>query len=128
MDTCLSCFQKLFTTGHHYSYDLQDLGRHYLYYQKIMAYWHKLLPGKILDVRYEDVVNDMESQTRRLTDHCGLPWDESCLEFYRSSRPVNTASRDQANRPVYKDAVQRWKHYEQHLQPLIDIINKSPRP
>jgi hypothetical protein len=60
MDTCLSCFQKLFTTGHHYSYDLQDLGRHYLYYQKIMAYWHKLLPGKILDVRYEDVVNDME--------------------------------------------------------------------
>jgi len=127
VDTCLSCFQKLFGTGHNYSYNLQELGKHYLYYQELMAYWHKLLPRKILDVQYENVVNDLESQVKRLTDYCGLPWKESCLEFHRSNRPVITASRDQANRPIYKDSMQRWKHYERHLQPLLDIINKQPQ-
>ena len=125
MDTCLSCFKQLFTTGHHYSYSLHELGKHYLSYQKIMAYWHRLLPGKILDIQYEDVVNDLEAQAKRLIAHCNLSWDEACLEFYRPNGPMKTASLNQANKPIYKNSVQRWKHYEQHLQPLLDILNTS---
>jgi len=124
IDTCLSCFMQLFSSGHHYSYSLEELGKHYLSYQEIMAYWHKLLPGKILDIQYENVVNDLQAQARRLIDYCDLPWNESCLEFHRSNQPVKTASRDQVNKPIYKNSVQRWKHYERHLQPLLDIINK----
>jgi len=89
-----------------------------------MTHWKKLLPGKILDVQYEDVVNDLESQAKRLIGHCNLPWNETCPEFYRSNQPVKTASLAQVNSPIYTDSVKRWKHYERYLQPLLDIINE----
>jgi len=127
VDTCLSCFTKLFELGHYYSYDLQELGNYYSSYQEIMAHWHKLLPGKILDVQYENIINDLEPEAKRLINYCDLPWNNSCLEFYRSDRPVKTASLNQVNKPIYRNSMQRWKHYERHLEPLLAILNKSSK-
>ena len=84
VDTCISCFSKLFSAEQNHTYDLGELGRYYRRYEQLMAHWHRVLPaGRILDVRYEDVVADLESQARRIIAHCGLPWDRRCLPFHR---------------------------------------------
>ena len=89
-----------------------------------MAHWRAVLPaGRILDVRYEDVVADLEGQARRITAHCGLPWDDRCLSFYKTDRPVRTASATQVRQPIYKSAVGRWRVYERHLAPLLDALH-----
>ena len=123
IDTCLSCYTTLFSSEHPYSYSLEALGNHYLLYQKIMAYWQELLPDRMLNIQYEDVVDDLESQTRNLAKYCGLPWNNAFLDFHHSKQPAKTASLDQVNKPIYNSSVQRWKHYERFLQPLLDIIN-----
>jgi hypothetical protein len=85
-----------------------------------MAHWHRVLPpGRILDVRYEDVVADLEGQARRIIEHCGLPWDDRCLSFHETDRPVRTASASQVRQPIYNSAVGRWKVYEEFLGPLL---------
>jgi len=124
IDTCLSCYTTLFTSEHPYSYNLEALGNHYLLYQKVMTYWQELLPDRMLSIQYEDVVADLESQTRRLAKHCGLPWSNIFLDFHHSKQPAKTASLDQVNKPIYNSSVQRWKHYERFLQPLLDVINQ----
>jgi len=92
-DTCVSCFSKLFAAGQYYTYDLTELGRYYRHYQALMEHWrHVLPPGRILDVHYEDVVADLESQSRRIIAHCGLEWNAQCLTFHETERPVRTAS------------------------------------
>jgi hypothetical protein len=89
-----------------------------------MAHWHRVLPaGRILDVRYEDVVADLEGQARRMLAHCGLAWDEACLVFHRTERPVLTASAAQVRQPIYGGAVGRKRAYEPHLAPLLDALN-----
>ena len=91
MDTCVSCFSKLFTLGQTYTYDLGELGRYFRRYQNLMAHWRRVLPpGRILDVHYEEVVSDLEGQARRITAHCGLHWDEHFLSFYQTERAVPT--------------------------------------
>ncbi|MBV9548325.1 MAG: sulfotransferase, partial [Alphaproteobacteria bacterium] len=119
VDTCVSCFSKLFTEDHPYTYDLGELGRFYRRYEKLMAHWHRVLPpGRILDVRYEDVVAELEIQTHRIIAHCGLEWDERCLSFHTNKRPVRTASVAQVRRPLYGSAVGRARAYEEFLGPL----------
>ncbi|HEX4794037.1 MAG TPA: tetratricopeptide repeat protein [Humisphaera sp.] len=123
LDTCFSCFSRLFTAGITYAYDLGELGRFYLAYQKLMAHWRSVLPpDAMLDVVYEDVVENLEQQARRLIDYCGLPWDERCLDFHRAQRPVSTSSSVQVRRPLYRSSLQRWRQYEAFLQPLLDEI------
>jgi Sulfotransferase family len=87
-----------------------------------MDHWDEVLPGRILQVQYEDVVSDLESQVRRILEHCGLPWEDSCLKFFESDRAVNTASAEQVREPIYKDAVGYWKNYESHLGELLEVL------
>jgi tetratricopeptide (TPR) repeat protein len=119
IDTCVSCFAKLFVEGHAYSYDLAELGRYYRRYQLLMAHWRRVLPpARMLDVRYEDVVADLEGAARRIVAHCGLAWDARCLDFHRTERTVRTASAAQVRRPIYTHSVARWRKYERFLAPL----------
>lgn len=123
IDTCLSCFSTLFTVGQPYSYDLGELGRYYRAYQELMQHWRNVLPaGVMLEVQYEEVVDDLEGQARRLVAHCGLEWDDACLEFHKTQRPVRTASVSQVRQPIYKSAVGRWRVYEKFLGPLTKAL------
>ncbi len=123
LDTCVSCFSKLFTTGHAFSYELGELGRFYRLYAQLMQHWHTVLPaGRMLEVRYEQVVADLESQARRLVEFCGLPWDDACLRFHEHRRTVKTASLAQVRQPIYASSVGRWRHYAQYLEPLRQAL------
>jgi Flp pilus assembly protein TadD len=129
VDTCLSCFQQHFAEGQAWSYDLTELGRFYVAYSRLMEHWRKTLPGHILDVHYENVVDDLESEARRIIAHCGLEWDDSCLGFHENKRAVRTASQQQVREPIYNRSVGRWQPYEKHLGPLLDalapVLNKN---
>ena len=122
MDTCLSCYKQLFARGQSFTYDLDDLGSYYLEYRRMMEHWHAVMPGRILDVQYENVVDDLESQVRRLLDYCALPWDEACLSFHNTKRAVRTASSEQVRQPIYRDAVGHWKRYGNSLKLLEEIL------
>ena len=120
VDTCLSCFSKMFAEEQGHTYDLAELGRYYRHYQALMAHWHRVLPtGRILDVRYEDVVADLEGQARRIVAHCGLDWDPRCLAFHQTERPVLTASATQVRQPIYNSSIGRWRGYKEFLAPLL---------
>ena len=120
IDTCFSCYSKLFTGEINYTYDQATLGRYYRSYDRLMQHWRDVLPASaFLDVNYEDVVADKESQARRMLDYCGLDWDAQVLDFYKNERPVKTASMLQVRKPIYSSSVLRWKNYEKHLGPLM---------
>ncbi len=122
IDTCLSCFQIHFPAGQDFTYDLADLGRYYRLYARLMDHWRTVLPDRVLDVRYEDLVADPEPQMRALLDHCGLEWEDACRDFHRNRRAVHTASAHQVHRPIYRSSVARWRRYEKHLGPLLDAL------
>jgi tetratricopeptide (TPR) repeat protein len=120
IDTCLSCYSSLFKSGVLFGYDLAESGRYYRAYREVMIHWRSVLPADaILDVSYEDVVNDLGGQARRLVDYCGLPWDERCLSFNKTDRPVRTASAVQVRQPLFRSSLQRWRKYEADLGPLL---------
>ena len=122
-DTCLSCYSKLFSAPQDFSYDLAELGRYHRQYDGLMAHWRKALPpGRMLEVRYEDVIDDLETWARRIVDHCGLDWDPACLAFHEARRPVRTASASQVRRPIYRTSEGRWRKYGNELQPLIAAL------
>lgn len=126
VDTCLSCFSNLFSDALDFTYDLGEIGRYYVLYQHLMTHWRKVLPrGTILDVPYEDVVADLEGQSRRLLDFCGLAWDPRCLAFYEFARPVRTASATQVRQPIYGHSVERWRAYEKWLGPLLRELEST---
>jgi tetratricopeptide (TPR) repeat protein len=120
MDTCLSCFKHLFSGTHLYAYDLRDLGHYYRLYQQLMAHWNRVLPGWLLDVEYETLVQDQSGQLQRILDFCGLPWDDACMNFYKSKHQAMTASSVQVTKPLYSSAVGYWRNYEPWLVPLSD--------
>ena len=122
LDSCLGSYKQLFAKGQPFSYDLTDLAEYYVQYDRLMDHWNEVLPGKVLDVRYEDVVDDLDTQVRRILDHCELPFEEQCLRFHETDRAVQTASSEQVRRPIYSSSVNLWRNYEQHLQPTIDIL------
>lgn len=126
MDNCLSIFKTYFPGNvHEYSCDLTELGEYYLLYERLMEHWHTVLPGFIYDIRYEDLVGDQENQSRALISHCGLDWDDACLEFYKTKRAVRTASVTQVRTPMYNSSVALWKRYEQELAPLRAIFDEA---
>jgi len=122
LDSCVGSFKQLFAKGQAWSYDLSDIGEYYLQYERLMAHWREILPGRVLDVRYEDVVADLEGQVQRILEYCGLPFEPQCLEFHETERPVKTASSEQVRQPIYRSAVGRWRHYEDRIEPLIEIL------
>jgi tetratricopeptide (TPR) repeat protein len=126
LDTCISCFSKLFAGEQNHTYDLAELGRYYKRYEQLMAHWRAVLPhGRIFDARYEELVEDFENQAKRIIAHCGLPWDDRCLAFHETRRPIRTASATQVRQPIYKSAVGRWRVYEEHLEPLLGALGKE---
>ena len=123
IDTCLSCFSTLFGGDQPHTYDLGELGRYYRAFQAVMEHWRTVLPeGVVLEVRYEDVVEDLEGQARRMLRHCGLEWEEACLAFHQTQRSVRTASVVQVRRPIYRSSVGRWRPYAHLLQPLLQAL------
>jgi tetratricopeptide (TPR) repeat protein len=124
LDTCLSSFMRLYNRRQPASYSLTELGRHYASYARLMAHWRALWPGRFLEVRYEDIVADLPGQARRLIAFCGLPWDDACLSFFNTQRRVRTASVLQVRQPIYSDSVQRWRHYEKFLGPLVESLGE----
>lgn len=123
VDTCLSCYQQLFKSGNRFAYDLSELGRYHVAYQKLMDHWRSVLPaGRIFEIRYEELVADFEQNARRLVDHCGLEWNDACLSFHKAERQVRTASVAQVRQPIYKSSVAKWRRYEKHLGPLLDAL------
>jgi hypothetical protein len=123
LDTCFSCYSKLFTAGQDFSYDLAELGRYYAAYAGMMNHWRSVLPpGAMLDVIYEDVVDDLEGQARRLIEYCGLPWDERCIRFHQTARTVRTGSVAQVRKALFRSSLQRWRRYEPWLAPLREEL------
>ncbi len=122
LDSCFGSYKQLFASGQPFTYDLIELGEYYLQYRRVMDHWHKVLPGKVLDVKYEDVVDDTENQIRRILDHCGLGFEESCVNFHQTDRNVKTASSEQVRQPIYRSSVHTWRHYEEHLEDLIEVL------
>ncbi|TPN64080.1 tetratricopeptide repeat protein [Mesorhizobium sp. B1-1-1] len=121
--TCLSIYKVHFRgDSHRYGYDLGELADFHNLYTDIMAHWHKVLPGVVHDVRYEDFVADQEGQSRALIDYLGLPWDDAVLSFHQTDRPVRTASAAQVRQPMYQGSVDLWKRYGDRLKPLLDRL------
>ncbi len=130
VDTCVSCFTRLFNRHQDATYDLHELGRHYANYARLMEHWRAVLPvGSFLEVQYEDIVADMETQARRLVDWVGLDWHPACLEFHKTQRSIRTASVTQVRQPIYSSSVERWRHYEKYLGPLLEGLGPwAPTP
>jgi tetratricopeptide (TPR) repeat protein len=122
LDSCLSCYRQLFARGQSFTYDLTDIGEYFLQYQRMLDYWHEVLPGRVLTVQYEDMVSDFDSQVRRLLDYCELPFEDNCVRFWETERPVRTASSEQVRQPIYTQSIHRWRRYEQHLGELIEVL------
>ena len=123
LDTCFSCFSMLFVGHQPYTYDLGELGRYYRAYEALMAHWRQVLPpGVMLEVQYEDIVDDLKGQAAAMIAHCGLAFEESCLAFHETRRPVRTASSTQVRQPLYRHAVGRSRPYAHLLRPLCQAL------
>ncbi|MFQ5643501.1 MAG: sulfotransferase [Thiogranum sp.] len=122
LDTCLSCYFQDFAGHHPYATDLEATGKYYLHYERLMKHWRDVLDIEILEVDYEELVNNLESVCREIIAFCGLEWNPACLEFHNNSRIVVTASSDQVNSPLYSSAVDRWKNYEDHIGLLKRVL------
>ncbi|MEO7688479.1 MAG: sulfotransferase [Sphingomonas sp.] len=121
MDTVLSNFRNLFAVSsryYDYSYDLLDIAAYYVRFDRLMSLWRTALPGRVIEVRYEDLVAHQEEESRRLLAHCGLAWSDDCLSFHTNNAPVSTPSAAQVRRPIYKDSVARWKRHASVLEPV----------
>ena len=125
MDGCFSCFKQYFAKGQHFTYDLDDIARYYKDYLRLMDFWNKFFPGSIHTVLYEDVINNSEEEVRKMLNYLQLPFEESCMDFYKSSRPVKTASSEQVRQPIYKSALNYWKNFENDLSVLSKHFNEQ---
>ena len=122
MAACFGGFKQLFASGQRFSYDLQDIGHYYQDYVKLMNHWQQVMPGKILQVNYEEVVADTETQVRRILDFLKLPFEQNCVNFHQTDRAIRTASSEQVRQPIYTSAIDLWKHYEPYLEELKQAL------
>jgi tetratricopeptide (TPR) repeat protein len=122
MACCFSNFKQLFASGQEFTYGLEDIGRYYRSYVALMAHWDAVLPGKVLRVQHEDVVNDLAGNVRRLLDFCGLDFEPACLEFHKTARSVRTASSEQVRQPIFRDGLDQWENYAPWLDALRETL------
>jgi tetratricopeptide (TPR) repeat protein len=122
MACCFSNLKQLFASGQEFTYSIEDIARYYLTYLELMRHWDAVLPGRILRVCYEDVVEDLEGNVRRILDFCGLEFEPACVEFYKTERSVRTASSEQVRQPIFRDGLFQWRNYEPWLGPLQDSL------
>jgi len=125
MACCFSNFKQLFAQGQTFTYGLEDIARYYRIYLELMRHWDEVLPGRVLRVHYEDMVDDLEGSVRRLLDHCGLELEPACLAFHQTARSVRTPSSEQVRRPIYREGLEQWRHYEQWLGPLREALGDA---
>jgi len=123
LDTCVSNFVHFFATGNDYSFDLRELGLYYRDYERLMQHWHRLFGGGLYTIEYEALLADQEGESRRLIGYLGLDWDARCLAFHENARPVHVLSGHQVRQPIYTGSAGRWKRYERHLAPLIEVLD-----
>jgi hypothetical protein len=130
MACCFSGFKQQFAEGHRYSYSLEDLGRYYRDYVDLMTHFDAIGPGRVHRVIYERMIEDTETEVRRLLAYCGLEFEGDCLRFYENDRPVRTPSAQQVRQPIYRDGMEHWRHYELWLEPLEralgDVLDRYP--
>ncbi len=125
MDSCYAMYKTLFRMGYPFSYDLEDLAQYYIAYRQLMDHWREVLPGRFLDVKYEDLVRDPLSVSRDLIRWCGLSWEAACEQFHLNTSPAATASAAQVREPVYTTSLQRWRCYERQLAPLAARLESA---
>ena len=118
MDACFSCFKQYFARGQHFTYDLDDIARYYKDYERLMDFWKSIFPDSIYTIKYEDVINDPDNEVHSLLNYLELDFEDSCLNFYKSKRPVKTASSEQVRQPIYKSGLDYWLNYEHDLLTL----------
>jgi tetratricopeptide (TPR) repeat protein len=122
MACCFSNFKQLFASGQEFTYGLEDIARYYRAYVELMSHWEQALPGKVLRVQHEEVVQDLEGSVRRLLAFCGLPFEQPCVEFHKTERSIRTASSEQVRRPIFKEGLDQWRNFEAWLGPLRGIL------
>jgi tetratricopeptide (TPR) repeat protein len=125
MACCFSNLKQLFASGQEFTYSAVDIARYYRTYLDLMAHWHAVLPGRILRIQHEDVVDDLEGNVRRMLDFCGLEFEPACVAFHETERSVRTASSEQVRRPIYREGLDQWKHYEPWLGDLRDTLGDA---
>ena len=128
MACCFGNFKQLFASGQQFTYGLEDLARYYVAYVGLMDHWDSVLPGRVLRVRHEDVIDDLEGSVRRMLDFCGLEFERTCVEFHKSDRRVHTASSEQVRRPINREGVDQWRHFEPWLGDLRAALGPLARP
>jgi len=122
LDSCLGNYRQLYAKGQSFTYDQTDIGEYFLQYQRLMDHWHSVMPGKILTLQYEENVVDLDTQVKRLLEFCDLPWEDACLRFYETDRPVRTPSSEQVRQPIYTGSINYWRNYEDRLEELIEVL------
>ena len=127
MSCSFSCYKQLFASGQEFTYGQKEIATYYRDYDQLMDHWDKVLPGKVLRVYYEDVVDNLETQVRRILDYCGLPFEESCLQFYNTKRAVRTPSAEQVRQPIYREGLDQWEHYAPWLHSMRRTLGESLR-
>lgn len=118
MATCFSGYKQLFAAGQTFTYGQENIARYFSDYARLMTHWDAVLPGRVLRVKYESVIHNVEGEVRRMLDYCGLPFEPACLAFHETQRAVRTASSEQVRQPIYTDAVEQWQHYAPFLAPM----------
>jgi hypothetical protein len=127
MGGCFSGFKQLFANGQTFTYDLEDIGKYYRDYVKVMNHWDAVLPGRVHRVQYEEMVADTDTQIRALLDHCELEFEKQCLRFYETDRAIRTPSAEQVRKPIYKEGLEQWRNFEAHLDPLKEALGPEVR-
>lgn len=125
MACCFSGFKQLFGDGQDFTYGLENIGRYYRSYQTLMDHWNTVLPGFVLKVQHEEVIDDLEGQVRRILNFCGLPFEQQCIDFHKTQRTIKTPSSEQVRQPIYRSGLDQWKHFEAHLEPLIEVLSQQ---
>ncbi|MBT3673041.1 MAG: tetratricopeptide repeat protein [Porticoccaceae bacterium] len=122
MAACFANFKQLFAEGQPFTYSLEDIGHYYVDYHRLMGHWQKIIPEQTLTVHYENVVTDLEGQVARLLEHCSLPFEDACVRFHENDRAVRSASSEQVRQPIFRGGLDQWRHYEEYLGPLNNVL------
>jgi hypothetical protein len=125
MACCFSNLKQLFAQGQEFTYSVEDIARYYRTYLELMRHWDNVLPGRVLRVHHEDVVEDLEGNVRRILDYCGLPFESTCLDFHKTDRSVRTPSSEQVRQPIFREGLDQWKKYEPWLEPLKSALSDA---
>jgi tetratricopeptide (TPR) repeat protein len=125
MSCCFSNLKQLFAQGQEFTYGVEDIARYYRTYLELMEHWDVALPGRVLRVQHEDVVDDLEGSVRRLLDYCGLPFEQGCVDFHKTRRSVRTPSSEQVRQPIFRDGLDQWRDFEPWLGPLRDALGDA---